>query len=374
MRFAMRADSYLRGLPRAVQLGVMVLTMAVMVYTSLPNVPHGSLGSDTIADTYEAKVIVNDLRDMYTKTELEQTPEEAAQWSKAESAPYPPAVLLAETALYVVGQRLGVGLYGMVLMLAIAFVVASAWYFFLTRWYLFPVLYLNFSYFSYRFVHVQDGTYLVMLVVIMAALWLARARRSACHALMAIAIDMKLSPLFYAVHVPRMSRRSALVFTALLVAGLALPYFIWDNYLYIYQYHEAVKDVAGGFASGLACSSLAGLLIWYIDSKAGFDMEDRIGWSLVPFGMFLAMKMNVPRHLLIVLLVPDKRGFRNITAAVALAVPAIVPGTHFGASLPVAATLLFGALLWHLRRIGWDTVKSDLDHPGRTLKAMLARG
>ena len=37
-------------------------------------------GSDTVADMYEAKVVLNDVGDMYTKAKLEQTPLEAATW------------------------------------------------------------------------------------------------------------------------------------------------------------------------------------------------------------------------------------------------------------------------------------------------------
>ena len=54
-------------------------------------------------------------------------------------------------------------------------------------------------------------------------------------------------------------------------------------------------------------------------------MEDRIGWSLVPFAMFVGIKMRVARHLLVVLLVPDKRGPRNIVAAIGLALYAVAP-------------------------------------------------
>ena len=67
-----------------------------------------------------------------------------------------------------------IGFYGAILTLAILFVAASAVYFLNTRWYLFPALYLNFLYFGERFVHVQDCSYLVMLTVVMAALYLAR--------------------------------------------------------------------------------------------------------------------------------------------------------------------------------------------------------
>jgi hypothetical protein len=101
--------------------------------------------------------------------------------------------------------------------------------------------------------------------------------------------------------------------------------------------------------------------LWYVESKLGFDLEDRIGWGMVPVSMFLAMKMNVPRHLLIALLVPDKRGLRNLAAAFALALPVLLPGiVRFGSLLSVLTVLLFGILLYHLRKIGWTTIREDI--------------
>jgi len=382
------ADAYLLALPKRTQVGLVLVTLAVMVWQSLPNVPreyldyarvpilrhlpqNPSFGTDTISDVYGSKVILNDPLDMYTKQKLAQTPLEAATWSKAASAPYPPVVLLADAGLYAIGQRTGLGFYGMILLLAILFIGASARYFLQTRWYLFPVLYLNFSYFSYRFVAVQDNTYLVMLVVILAALLLARAGRTACHALMAVAITMKLSPLYYVKNLPQMSRRMAVLFMAILLVGLALPYVIWDNYLYIYLFHDELKGGRGGMLAGIGYGALFSALLWYVETRRAFDLEDRIGWGLIPFGMFLAMKMNAPRHLLILLLVPDKRGPRNLIAAFALLVPALLPErVRFGATLPIATVLLFFTLGWHLHMIGWRTVWADWQQPRRTFRMM----
>ena len=89
----------------------------------------------------------------------------------------------------------GLGIYGMVLLLAVVFIGLSL-VLLATRWYVFPLLYLNFSYFGTRFVAVQDGSYLVMLVVVIAALLRAR-RRVLGHALMAVAIAMKVSPVYH---------------------------------------------------------------------------------------------------------------------------------------------------------------------------------
>jgi hypothetical protein len=365
-----RIDRVLMRAPAAVRAGAIALTCLAMLAFSLPHVPRIAIdyrtwpvlnridqpemyGTDTIADTYESKVILNDVRDMYTKRQVEQTPLEAATWSKEASAPYPPAVLLAEAGLFALGERLGVGLYGMVLLLALAFLGMSLWYCLQTRWYLFPLLYLNFSYFSERFVHVQDGSYLVMLCVVMAAVLLARTRRPGPHALMALATVMKLSPLFYATEVARMRRRDAAIFVAILVAGLLLPFAIWDNYAYIFRFNDGLK---GRWYSSYVAAAIAipfGVALWRAQDRQQFDLEDRIGWALVPFALFLAFKMNVARHLLIVLLVPDKRGLRTLAAAVALLVPAVAPGVvRFNSALPIATVMLAGTLAWYLRGPG----------------------
>ena len=371
-----RLDARLLAVPRRTQYLIIGATVCLMILTSLPHVPRpwldfarvpilqwidqpNSYGPDTIGDGYEARVVLNDPADMYTKRKVEQTPEEAAHWSKEESAPYPPAALLSEAALYALGEQTGLGFYGMVLGLACLFIALSIVYFLQTRWYLFPVLYLNFSYFSYRFVHVQDNTYLIMLVVVMAALFLVRAGRQAGHVLMAVAIAMKLSPLYYVRHLPGLKRTTAALFVAIVAAGLVLPYFIWDNYLYIYQFgNENKGDRWYDLAGALALSGPFTMLLWYADTRLRFDAEDRVGWSLVPLAIFFAVKMNSARHLMIVLLVPDKRGIRTVAAAVGLALHALFPGIiRFNSVMYIAIALLIAGLWMSLRRTGWNDVR-----------------
>jgi hypothetical protein len=82
--------------------------------------------------------------------------------------------------------------------------------------------------------------------------------------------------------------------------------------------------------------------------------------------------MNVARHLLVVLLVPDKRGLRNLTAAVGLGLRALLPGLVLqGSVLSITVGLLFLILIGHLAAIGWATVRDDVLHPVRTGKMML---
>jgi hypothetical protein len=379
-------DAALLRAPRTVRAGLYVLTASVMAATALPHTPrqivdfdglpligslqrHDTYGNDTIGDGYEARVVLNDWRDMYTKTKLEMTPLEAATWLKEACAPYPPAVLLAEAGLYALGSWLGIGFYGAILTLAVVFVVASARYFLKTRWYLFPALYLNFVYFGERFVYVQDCSYLVVLSVLMAALYLARRGHAASHAVLALATAMKLSPLFYLANLGRMRRRDAVLYIGILTSGFILPYFVWENYLYIFQYNAELKGDWDNAAAALIVVTPFALVLRYVETRLQFDWEDRIGWDLVPLSLLLALKMNVARHLLIVLLVPDKRGIRNIAAAVGLTVPVIF-GVPFNASVWFAALVLVTGLTYYLSEIGWERVRRDLQTPLQTLREM----
>jgi hypothetical protein len=381
-------DQALLRAPRAVRTRAFVLTAVVMAATALPHVPrhivdfrgvpmlstlqrHNTYGNDTVGDGYEARVVLNDWRDMYTKTKVEMTPLEAATWPKEACAPYPPAVLLAEAGLYAVGTWLGIGFYGSMLTLAVVFVVVSARYFLQTRWYLFPALYLNFVYFSERFVYVQDCSYLVVLTVVMAALHLARRGHTASHAFVALATVMKLSPLYYAANLGAMRRRDAVLYIAIIVTGLVLPYFVWENYLYIFQYSAELKGDWDNAAAALLVVMPFALVLRYVETRLQFDWEDRVGWALVPFALLLALKMNVARHLLIVLLVPDKRGIRNIAAAIGLAAPMII-GVPFNSSLGFAALVLVTGLTYYLREIGWERIRLDLRTPLHTLQEMFS--
>ena len=357
-----------------------------MAATALPHVPrqivdfrgvpvlsglqrHDTYGNDTIGDGYEARVVLNDWRDMYTKTRVEMTPLEAATWPKEACAPYPPAMLLAEAGLYALGTWLGIGFYGSMLTLAVVFVVVSARYFLQTRWYLFPALYLNFVYFSERFVYVQDCSYLVLLTVTMAALHLARRGHAASHTLVALATVMKLSPLYYVLNLRTMPRQDRVAYIAIIVAGFVVPYFVWENYLYIFQYSAELKGDWDNAAAALLVVAPLALVLRYVETRLQFDWEDRLGWGLVPFALLLALKMNVARHLLVVLLVPDKRGIRTMAAAIGLATPVIF-GLPFNSSLGSAVLVLCTGLIYYLGRIGRERIRIDLQTPLKTLQEM----
>lgn len=382
-------DARLLAVSPRVQLCVIATTFVVIALVGVFHVPRAyvdlrtipllqhvpqpeTYGTDTIADMYEARVVLNDVGDMYTKRLVEQTPLEARTWSKEASAPYPPATLLTEAALYAVGEWTGIGFYGLIAGIAFLFLAGSAVYAFRTRWYTFPVLYLNFGYLAYRFFYVQDGSYLIMLVVVLMALFLARRRHPSAHALMGLAVALKLSPLYYLKNAAAMPRAMAAVVLGIVAAGLVLPIFLWENYLYIFGFHDALKGGTAETVAAVVVSIPFALALWYVEVRIGFDMEDRVGWGLVPFALFLGLKMNAARHLVLVLLVPDKRGVRNVAAAVGLAVPALLPGiVAVNSALLISAGMLVLGLVYYLDLIGWDVVRADLRQPAKTLRMML---
>ena len=116
-----------------------------------------------------------------------------------------------------------------------------------------------------------------MLVVVMIALILARSRRDASHLLMALAITMKLSPAAYAWQILTMRRGMAMIFVAILFAGFVLPYVIWDNYLTIFTFHDQVKGNIYDTVAAVILVVPFSIVLWYIQTRLGFDREDRIG-------------------------------------------------------------------------------------------------
>jgi hypothetical protein len=385
-------DRRLLAVPRSVQRGFMALALLVVGGAGLTNVPrafadfsgvpllqrihqYDTYGTDTIADMYESKVILHDARDMYTKARTPQTPLEAATWSKEASSPYPPAVLLAMAGLYAMGERTGAGFYGVMLAVACLFLALSAAYSLRTRWYVFPLAWLNLAYLARRFFYVADDSYLLMLLVVTTALFLARARRPGAHLLMAVATVMKLSPLYYVRHLGGMNRASAIAFVAVLLAGLVLPYFVWPDYLSIFRFHEHAPRAAGwsGRLAAAGFATLFALVLWYVETRLRFDLEDRIGWSCVPFALLLAFGMNAARHLIVVLLVPDKRVARNLALAAGLGLYWLLPWKpEFNTVTYLVAAFLCGALVYYLRTIGWGVVGDDVRHPVRTMRMMLS--
>ena len=378
------ADKALCAFPKWAQYLVIALTLVVILMQCITQVPtgqmnisdvqerHGQFGAEDYADTYEAKVVINDPWDMYTKEHLDQTKKEHNTWSKEASSPYPPICLLAIAGLYLFGEYTGLGFYGTVLLLVVAFMSMSVFYFLKTRWYLFPILYLNFTFLAKRFFYSQNTSYLLLFCVVMIALLLARKGNKACHPLMALAVDIKFMPVYYVKNLLKMRWYIAAIFVAVLLAGLVLPYFIWDNYLYIYTFQGTRGTLAHQWESWVIAGAFS-LLLWYVETRMKFDDEDKIGWSMVPFGMFMMIRCDIFRTMIMMCIIPDKRGWRNVVAAIGLTLGPIMMDTHkyYHTVQWICLPLPFLVMLYYLVRIGWKRIWADLRHPLRTAKAML---
>ena len=154
------------------------------------------------------------------------------------------------------------------------------------------------------------------------------------------------------------------MFVGILAAGFLLPWFLLPGYLSIYSYNATLKGSLSTRIAAVAASVPFAAALWYVETRRGFDLEERIGWGLVPAALFFAIRMNVARHLLLVLLIPDKRGRRNMAVAFALALHALFPATvRLGSVLSILIGLLALMLAADLSAIGWRTVGRDLRHP-----------
>jgi hypothetical protein len=355
-------DGALMRRSRRLQIAIVVLSMCGAIAAGVPRVPKpfvdysrvpllahvsqpDSYGNDTVSDIYESRVVRNNPLDMYTKREVEQTPLEASRWSREASGPYPPVALLTLAGMAWIGDRAGVGLYGPVLALACLFMLGSALYCLKTRWYVFPLMCVNATYIAERFVHVQDNSYLLLLVVMLAALFLARRGSPWMHALVALGITIKLSPVYHLKQILRMPRWMAALVILIVVAGLLLPALVFENYFYIYQFHTARKahywmNTAGTLLLVVPFT----LALAYVEWRADFDWEDRVGWAAVPFALFLAVSLNAPRHLFLVLLLPDKRAARTIAGMLGMAVHLALPSVG-GTGAPTYISLVLLCLV-----------------------------
>jgi hypothetical protein len=163
-----------------------------------------------------------------------------------------------------------------------------------------------------------------------------------------------------------MRRAIAWSYVGILIAGLILPYFAWDGYLGIYTFANERKgndwlDVAGAL---LLAGSFT-VLLWHVEARCQFNEEDRIGWSLVPFALFAGLLANSGRHLLMALIVPDRRAGRNVAAAAAVTLHSVFPDVvRLGSTVYVATAVLVGVLVYelhHIRRV--RSVRLRADHP-----------
>jgi hypothetical protein len=337
-----RWDAWLMARGAAIRVAVLGVTLAFALVVRLSYVPVSyhdfgwlnrgtDYGCDYYSDAYGARTVYNHPLDMYTRRLTEQTRPEM-YWPKRSVAPYPPAELLLLAGAHALGEKTGIGLYGMLMAVDALLVLSTLGYSLVTRWYLFPLVELN-VFLAYRFWGIGSFNGLFVLLFLTLGVILAR-RRPALGILSAVfAVCLKLTPIFFLTNFLRFRRGTALAAGALLFAGFVLPLFVFENYRYIYGFH-ATRDIRPivhalefvgvhgahtatvaavvGWALPLLFGSAFSVVLLYAQLKLNFTWQDRIGWAAVPFALLFSLRMLSMRTLFEAMAIPDRRQARSL--------------------------------------------------------------
>ncbi len=337
-----RWDAWLMARATSVRVTVLGLTLAFAAIVRLSYVPVSyhdfgwlnrgtDYGCDYYSDAYGARTVYNHPLDMYTRRLTEQTRPEM-YWPKRSVAPYPPAELLLLACAHAVGEKTGIGLYGMLMAADALLVLLTLGYSLRTRWYLFPLVELN-VFLAYRFWGIGSFNGLLVLLFLTLAVMLARARPAAGILCAVFAVCLKLTPIFFLSNFLRFRRRTALAAGALLVSGFVVPLFVFENYRYIYGFH-ATRDIRPivralefvgvhgahsvtlaavvGWALPLLLGGAFSVVLLYAQLKLDFTWQDRIGWAAVPFSLLFSLRMLSMRTLFEAMAIPDRRQVRSV--------------------------------------------------------------
>jgi hypothetical protein len=337
-----RLDAWLLARPKSVRALVLGLTLLFALLARFSYVPvayhdFGALnagseyGNDYYSDSYGARTVYNHPSDMYTRRLTEQTPAET-YWPKRSVAPYPPAALLLLAGVHALGEATGVGLYGVLMALDTLLLGLMLSYALRTRWYLFPLVQLN-VFLAYRYWGIGSCNGLLVVLCLMLGVFVARAKPVLGTLLGVFATCLKLTPVFFLTNFLRFRRRAQVLAALMLFAGFVLPFFLLENYRYIYGFH-ATRDIGpivtllsglgldGPFTTGLAAAlgwilplALAAafsLVFLYAQLKLDFSWEDRIGWAAVPFSLLFSLRMLSMRTLFEAMAIPDARVVRSL--------------------------------------------------------------
>jgi hypothetical protein len=391
-----RSDRWLLTRPPAVRAVVLALTVAFAVVVRLSYVPASyhdfgwlnrgtDYGCDYYSDAYGARTVFNHPLDMYTRRLTEQTRAET-YWSKRAVAPYPPAELFMLAGAHAVGEATGVGLFGVLMgvdFLLMALVLA---YSLRERWYLFPLVYSN-VFLAYRFWGIGSLNGLYVVLFLMLGMFVAKARPNSAILSAVFAVCLKLTPVFFLTNFLRFRRATAVAAGALLFAGFVLPFFVFENYRYIYGFH-ATRDIApivhvlgllglsgphaatlaaiAGWVLPLTIGGLFALVLLYAQYRLEFTWEDRIGWAAAPFSLLFSLRMLSMRTLFEAMSLPDRRVVRSLWLFGMGIVDMLLRAARVGRTVQDGvwdACGLLGLVLisrhW-LRAIGRETIRADL--------------
>ncbi|MEM3342535.1 MAG: hypothetical protein QW728_07570 [Thermoplasmata archaeon] len=280
---------------------------------------------DLYADSYEARVILNDPLDMYTKslpiTEKESTCEGQRlgtpefpdkPWTKEDCAPYPPLALAGIALAFAAGGESFSGFYNIQVQLEIVFALFVLLYALQTRRYLiFPLYFLSpFTVFmfwkeSHMSFLVSDFFFLIGLIL------LESKREGSAFIAMGLSAATKFLNAPMALLTNRLSLRNRwLYFVIPLFIFLILPVLIFDNYLYIFQ-RGSDRPV---LAPLLTLLCLGELIFFEFFTSPKKYLNDVMGFSMLPSAIYFTLSKDfiAPNYYLLVLSLPDRRYYRNI--------------------------------------------------------------
>ena len=269
---------------------------------------------DFYADTYVAKVILNDPFDMYTKEKLNQTSQEQNKWTKEKSSPYPPLALFLLTGLYIIGEVTGAGFWITAISIEFLLVILIGILCYKSKYdKMYPFLVLN-PFIVWRVWHMADTTYLLMVSLVTIAFFTCLKNKNSITAfLMACAVSIKFVPVYIYRAIFKLHPKSRWLLVVIPAVFLILPYFIFDNYLYIYTFHSG-RNILPFFLQ-VVVMGIFFLELIYMERKLEFELIDILGYSLLPLSLFTTMKIGYWKYIIWALIIPDRRYYRILFGA-----------------------------------------------------------
>jgi len=281
---------------------VMILALvlrAVYIPTQMP--------ADFYADSYESRVVLNDIGDMYTKDNTNQTSTESSYWTKEESSPYPPFSLLLLAGIHLIsGSNLWLG----VVIIELIFIALFAFLCYRNRYErMLPFLTLN-PFIVFRVWHQMDTTYMLMVYPIVIAFFMALSRRRVISSsIMALSFCIKLAPVYFFRFFPKLGWKERVVLIAIPLFLLVLPILFLDDYLYIYTFQGGRSVYPLPLMVALMVIFLA--VFWWMEFHSSFRFADFITWSLLPFSVLITLKIGYWKYLAWAMFIPDRRFVMN---------------------------------------------------------------
>ncbi|MEM3341978.1 MAG: hypothetical protein QW728_04730 [Thermoplasmata archaeon] len=277
---------------------------------------------DLYADAYAARVILNDPMDMYTRNlpitwaestcDGEQNYNPQPPWSNYDCAPYPPVALIPTAFAFWLGEETFDGFYNISVLLELIIAGMVIIYSLLTRRpFLFPLYFL--STFTYAFFWKQThfSFTLTTAFIVLALILFELKKEGSALFFLGLASAAKIFTLPVLAMTSRFGSRKRWIwffFVVTVFVGLVVPFFIFDNYSYIFR-RENHRPVMSYLVGGII-----GIEFLFLEFfTRGKDREVAM-LSMVPMASYITLTgiLIVPPYFQLALLIPDRTYFRNV--------------------------------------------------------------